>query len=331
MNRVVPGVRRHLRPGDPSRARRARDEHGAVAVVVALLMVPLVGFAALAVDVASLWSQRQQLQTGADAAVLAVGSDCLRGSCGTPALTASSFARANLPSGAPTATVTARTSTSATVRTSAVADLVFAPVLGIGSRTVTTEASATWGAPTSGTAVLPLALNLCEHTYQTGGALPTSTASRSVLLSRTSVSSCSASGFSGSYDPGGFVWVRAGAAGCATASAVTGELQVSTSTNPPSGCSSSYLATLQGDTVLLPVFASGRGNGNSNNTYVRVHGYAPFTLTGYQLGSGSSWNAPCSGSERCLRGYFDRLPEKSRLFTYGAAPHLGAGVLTLTS
>ncbi len=47
--------------------QRLNNERGAVAVMVALLMVPLIGFAAIAVDVAALRAERQQLQTGADA------------------------------------------------------------------------------------------------------------------------------------------------------------------------------------------------------------------------------------------------------------------------
>ena len=36
-----------------------RDERGAVAVMVALLMVPLIACAAIAIDVAAMWSERQ--------------------------------------------------------------------------------------------------------------------------------------------------------------------------------------------------------------------------------------------------------------------------------
>ena len=49
--------------------QRLRNERGAVATVVALLMVPLIGFAALSVDVANLYLKHQQLQAGADAAI----------------------------------------------------------------------------------------------------------------------------------------------------------------------------------------------------------------------------------------------------------------------
>lgn len=313
---------------------RRRDERGAVAVTVALLMVPLIGFAALAVDVASLWAQRQQLQTGADAAALAIASDCLREDCGTSAQIAAALAKANLDNGTPSVALSGQSGTSVTVTNTAVQSFIFAPVLGIQSSPVTTQATATWGAPSAGIGVLPVALNLCEYRYQTGGGLPTSTTSRTLLLSRGSVSSCTVSGFSPSYNPGGFAWLRPNYYpsfyGCATYGAVGGELQADTtsSTSPPNGCSASVIASYQNDVVLLPVFTSGRGSGTG--AYFRVYGYAPFKLTGYYFGSGFSWNAPCSGNDRCLRGYFTRLDDQSNLFSYGDAPHLGAGFLRLT-
>lgn len=323
------------------RRPRARDERGAVAVTVALLMVPLIGFAALAVDVSSLYAQRQQLQTGADAAALAIASNCLRGSCGTPTSTATDLAAKNLDEGTSTATVPSRTSTSVTVQNDATHSYVFAPVLGIRSTPLSVSATATWGAPTLGIGVLPVVVNLCEYNYQTNGGLPTSTTSRVIYLSRTTVSSCTESGFSYGYNPGGFAWVRPNYYPlyypCATASAIAGsatsaypsELQVSTSTSPPSGCSSSIIATYQNDVVLLPIFTAGRGSGSS--AYFRIYGYAPFKLTGYYFGSSSlSWNAPCSGSDRCLRGYFTREDDQSSLFNYGSAPSLGAGFVQLT-
>jgi len=325
------GLSRRARRGP---GPRRRDEHGAVAVAVALLMVPLIGFAALAVDVASLWAQRQQLQTGADAAAMAIASDCLREDCGTSAQIAAALTNANLDNGTPAATLSGQTSTSVTVTNTAVQSFVFAPVLGVQSSPVTARATATWGAPTVGIGVLPVALNLCEYKYQTGGGLPTSTTSRTLLLSRTSVSSCTVSGFSSNYSPGGFAWLRPNYYpsyyGCATYGAVGGELQAdtTTSTSPPNSCSASVIATYQNDIVLLPVFTAGRGSGTG--AYFRVYGFAPFKLTGYYFGSGYSWNAPCTGNDRCLRGYFTRLDDQSSLFSYGDAPHLGAGFLKLT-
>ncbi len=315
-------------PARHHRWTRAREERGAVAIMVAVLMVPLVGFAAISVDVAALWSQRQQLQTGADAAVLAIAADCLSGSCGNPSQTASDLTAANLRHGPSTATVTSRTSSEVTVSSSAARSAVFAPVLGIGSGVVTAEASARWASPTGGAAVLPVLLSYCEYSYQTGGGLPTSTTSHTVLLSRTSISSCTTSGFSGSYQPGGFVWSKANQTKCVTSTAIGAEVEAGTTTSPSSsGCTPGYVATLQNRTVLLPVFRSGRGN--KNTSYVTIFGYAPFQLTGYNFGSGYTWNSPCNGSERCLRGYFVRITEPDASFTYGSGPALGGSFVTL--
>ena len=55
---------------------RLSDERGATAVVFALLLVPVLGFAAIAVDVGSLYAERARLQVAADAAALAVAQDC---------------------------------------------------------------------------------------------------------------------------------------------------------------------------------------------------------------------------------------------------------------
>ena len=72
--------------------QRLRDERGAVGVVVALLMVPLIGFAAIAIDVSAMYAERQQLQTGADAGALAIAQDCAPGACGSPGADRTDFA-----------------------------------------------------------------------------------------------------------------------------------------------------------------------------------------------------------------------------------------------
>jgi Flp pilus assembly protein TadG len=58
--------------------RRPRDDRGAVATVVAVLLAGgvLLGFLALVVDVGQIYVEREELQSGADAAVLAVARAC---------------------------------------------------------------------------------------------------------------------------------------------------------------------------------------------------------------------------------------------------------------
>ena len=75
--------------------RRAAGERGAAAVTLALLLVPLLGFAAIAVDIGSLYAEKARLQVAADAAAIAVAQDCSRGNCGDMLATAQALITAN--------------------------------------------------------------------------------------------------------------------------------------------------------------------------------------------------------------------------------------------
>ena len=74
---------------------RLSGERGATAVVFALLLVPMLGFAAIAVDIGSLYAERARLQVAADAAAIAVAQDCSRGNCGDMLATARAMVVAN--------------------------------------------------------------------------------------------------------------------------------------------------------------------------------------------------------------------------------------------
>lgn len=56
--------------------RRLDNEHGAVAVFVAIALVIVFAMAALVVEIGQLYWERRQLQNGADAAALALGHEC---------------------------------------------------------------------------------------------------------------------------------------------------------------------------------------------------------------------------------------------------------------
>lgn len=75
--------------------RRMRGDDGAVAVLVALLAVVLFGFGAFVIDLGALYSERRQLQKGADAGAFAVAQACAGGDCGTFDLDADAFADDN--------------------------------------------------------------------------------------------------------------------------------------------------------------------------------------------------------------------------------------------
>ncbi len=307
--------------------QRVNDERGAVGVVVAILMVPLMGFAAIAVDAAALWTQRLQLQAGADAGALAIAHDCALGTslCGSPTSTAQQLATANTGADVATATVTALSSSQVTVRNSGVRNYWFAPALGFESSAINTEATAAWGAPTGGTAVLPLTFSQCEFQFQAGG--PTSTAQRTIYFTKSSgVPGCT--GPSNNVIPGGFGWLTVNAGTCNTTSAISGVIASDPGNSVPSSCSTSDFTAFQNKSVLLPIFDQAYSSG-SNGSY-RVYAYAAFQITGYHFGGQYSWNSPCGGNARCIRGYFTQWVGEADAFDFAAtAPNLGTSLVKL--
>lgn len=122
--------------------RRRREERGAMAVVIALLLPVIVGCAGLSIDVGSWYLTRAQLQNAADAAALAGAGD-LPGSPSSAATDAQTLAAKNV-SGATVTTVTPYNgdSTQIQVTVSKRASASFASVLGISEPTVTATAVA---------------------------------------------------------------------------------------------------------------------------------------------------------------------------------------------
>jgi Flp pilus assembly protein TadG len=290
--------------------RRLAGERGASAVLVALLLVPLLGAAALAVDLGSLYAQRAALQTAADAAALAIAQDCARGSCGATDATATSMITANA-SAASLAGVTLD-ATTVTVQDRTVQPSWFARVLGVDSSTVGASATATWGNPGSLVAALPLAFSWCEFAAQTGGGLPSGTVSRTIYLTKTSgATGCTKPG--GNVLPGGFGWTDTDPGACRASSHVGSQVGSDPGNSPPGPCSPAYLAGLVGTTVLLPIFDQAGSQGS--NGWYRVFGYAAFRVTGYNFaGQFQSTPQPCGGNARCLSGYFTRFVDTTASF-----------------
>ncbi len=85
-------------------SRLAADDRGAVAATLAIMLGTgvLLGMAAVVVDVGRLYAEREQLQTGADAAAWSVGETCVQqpDRCADQALTAGQYAGANAADGA---------------------------------------------------------------------------------------------------------------------------------------------------------------------------------------------------------------------------------------
>ena len=135
---------------------RIRNENGQVAIWMAIMIISLIGFGALVTDVGSLYEERRQLQTKADAAALSAAKELAEYNSIDVAITeASTFADYN-PSNNPAeqelqispnfaeSTVEALISEKVT-RTSR--GLFLAPVLGFTQAEVKARAVAIWGPP----------------------------------------------------------------------------------------------------------------------------------------------------------------------------------------
>jgi Flp pilus assembly protein TadG len=296
--------------------RQLADERGAVAAVVAILMVPLIGCAAIAVDVSSLYSDRAQLQNAADSAALAIATDCAAGACGNSTATATSALTANAGA-ADAAGATLRTPAvsfsgqSVTVTVSADQSHWFAPVLGVDSSRVTATATATWTvASTSAVAELPIAISWCEYqkqiqkyplTSKTPHTLSWETEWR--IDRRDWYQQCTAPDGSRFYDAGHGVTDTDTNRVCRTTSSVGDRIRIEFSDfDLPSRCTgTTYLNGLKNKDIQIPVYDKvtydyvfgpfGIGPG------VRVHGYAVYHLVNYQL---------TYSGELKLYGYFSR-------------------------
>lgn len=316
-------------------ADRLRQEDGAVAIIVAIAMVVLLGAAAFTVDVGAMYAERAQLQNGADAAALAVAQNCAAGACGDVNTTAQNLANLNANDGASNVSVDPPSSnsihvtiTSRDARTGAGAlALSFAPILGINSKTVSADATAGWGNPASGPDALALAFAPCV--FQLNGAIQV------VGFAGSGVNSCASTSPSGMALPGGFNWLADPTNTCtAQASTSTGATGGSTGVSITSACSSK-LPTLANQVVLLPVYSDVSGTGSS--AAYTITGWAAFKLLGWNfVGSGgTSYNnttypgATCANTCKGIIGQFISFVSLDNRFTMGG-PNLGTTLVTLT-
>ncbi len=308
-------------------AARLTGERGAVAVMVALLLVPLLGFAAIAVDIGALYAERARLQTAADAAALAVARDCARGDCGDAQATATELVEANV--GAADADEPVLTSSTVTVTGNNATEHWFAPVIGHDASQVSATATVAWGAPGGGTAALPIAFSWCSFDAQTGGSLPTAAdAVQKIYLSKSDEAGEDCTGPSNNVVPGGFAFLKRNAGTCGTTSTADGTIFSDTGNDAP--CAAAYWKDQVGKTVLLPIFDEFGGTGT--NAWYRVHGYAAFQLSGFDLGGqhATAKKLCGNGSARCITGKFVRYVEPSDAFFYDStAPSMGAWILRL--
>ena len=199
--------------------RMRGEERGAIAVTVTLLLIPILVCFAFVVDSGLLYWEKAQLQNGADAAALAVASDCAEAGPACMATSqgvASDIAGANANDNQANATLPSAdfVVNAGSGRVRVIASTLndegtalrhpFASLLGPSASTVTATAATEWGAPVAGT-VIPLAIASCELTQiETDPNL----ARQIFLRSDNAAQTCP-----GSY-PGGFGWLDDGDGDC---------------------------------------------------------------------------------------------------------------------
>lgn len=309
-------------------------EKGGVTVIVALLLVTLLGFVAIAVDIGVIYSERAQLQSGADAAAIATAQKCAQDAssqfCSTTSSLAGTLANQNALDGMSSvhSIILSKTAGTVTVQTSAKetggvdnsVSLFFADILGVPTKEVSARSSAAWGTPSKGPVILPLAIAHCKLNIPAGGA------SGPEQVLEQSVNGCGGI-------PGGFGWMQTSSTKCsitatAGASSNTG---IWFSSDPgasvPSTCTAADFAQMNNQTVLLPLYDIATGTGSSGKYYIK--GFAAFHVTGYHFAS-INWSAGSAVANKAIKGYFVKFVSLAQGFELGNTPNSGATIVRLT-
>ena len=312
---------------------RGRRERGAVAVVVALCMVVLMGFVAISVDVGSIYSDQQQLQNGADAGALAIAQSCLRDptKCSDSANNdiADKYAQANKLDGQVDQVEVTMTTGSVTVEVYSTHQNWFAGVLFMPTTAIRARATATWEY-LWGDTTLPLAFGECEFIDATGGW----DINGEPLLKDTKVTvplkekTCSNAAHN--EVPGGFGWLVTDPGTNCVATVQVGDWKDAKVGMPmPTPCDAAVWTAKHLVTVDVPIFDKYTATG-SNGRY-KIIGLAGFTITGYCF-TEANWNfigadlktEKCNASNNGIQGYFTKYvasgppPPDSTATNFGA-------------
>lgn len=332
------------------------SQKGAATIMVAVLMVALLGCAAIAVDVGAMYAEKAQIQNGADATALAIAGDCANGlDCATAmAAAANRLADANANDGSTGVfSVTQPNPNTVRVETNAREagsgsdhfSLFFARVMGIDTSVITATAEASWGSPSHAT-TLPWTVSMCVfEKYLTSSQLAelhsTGTFTGDPIPTRVlfrydqnvpTVSGCESQN---GYAPGGFGWLDTDT-GCSTNIDVTNSEVGSNPGNDLPNVCQSMPATIKDSPILMPVFTNAVQNGQK--TRYTLAGFLAFQVTGFKFGGGPQLTdldpaAPdCTGGNcRGIQGYFTRFVSlEEGLSMTGGQPNYGGTVVELS-
>jgi hypothetical protein len=331
-------------------------ERGGIAVIVALLMVVMLGFAAISIDVAKLYSERAQLQNGSDSAALMLAHKCARSetetNCSPTAPMAADLANKNALDGIsnvksialdkPNRTVQVTAGAKETGSTTNSVSLFFAGVLGIPSAEVSASSSVRWGSPVEGTTPFPLAFSVCQVSGMVNGG-------PQLLQNHTSNANTDCNlGPAGKTVPGGFAWIVQSTGQCGGyVNLAVNQSGSDTGNDGPSNCDAVLkkwaddLSAGKAVTILLPVYedVTGTGSGASYDLLA----FASFSVQGwafsgadklplvYNNASSSHTSLQCKGDCRGIIGKFVNYVSLSDGYKLGPVSPYGATVVELTS
>ena len=147
--------------------RAQRDEHGAVAVVIAICCVMLFGFAAYAIDAGNAWQTRRHIVTASDAAALATAGAYASGAAAS-ASDCAGVAGEYLDKNVADATLltcdphgVGADAGYVTVQGQTTAQFTFAGIFGIDDSDIESTTTAEWGIPSGVSGLRPF--GLCLH------------------------------------------------------------------------------------------------------------------------------------------------------------------------
>ncbi|BCW07741.1 Tad domain-containing protein [Arthrobacter sp. NtRootA1] len=333
------------------------DERGAVAVLIALILVALLGFAALAVDAGMLYSEKAQAQNGSDAAALAVGEKCAASTsdpdCSSTSQIAKDMANKNAVDGLGNINSVNLDLTNRKVTVSAgsqqaggspnAVSLVFGRVLGMNSADVVTSSTVQWGSPRAGTTPFPLAFSICQVQGYVGGV-------QQLLQAHGSGANPSCNyGPSGAAVEGGFGWTVQDAGLCGgTIDLALNEGGSAPGNSVAPNCSTTlnkWAATINAGKdviVLLPVFNSVTGTGTG--AIYHLVSFAAFKVTGWKFTGNSSLpdtfhnespyvssSLSCTGNCRGIVGRFVKYVSLADGYSLGPVDANGVTVVRLTN
>lgn len=330
-----------------SHSTRSDRDRGVILVWFSAFALVILGSGALVIDMGALWSERRQLQNGADAAALAVAIDCAKTACTQSQTTALNYARLNaadseasvtlcgrgagltpcaqVPPGVSAAVgyVQALTSTWNPENSGSPdqVQFVLAPLLDalqVG-QAVRANATVIWGTLSAAT-VLPLVISKCSFNpswIAADGSL--SIPSTQIEIRANSNELCSA-GWTSGFD---FLADSTGTCATTTVQIISGGTILAAGNEGMLPECRPVIQALynSGQTFVVPI-VNARTPPGSNSTYT-ADGLAAFKLCGYALGGGyiaNSCSTICTGSPSNFRicGTFMTLTPNSDELGSGA-------------